>query len=202
MVDKICYNMTNLEVLFMNHIGTQKIESSRLLLRKFEIQDVEDMYNNWASDLEVTKFLTWQAHQNKNVTLNILQEWIQQYAQKDYYNWAIVLKEENQVIGNIAVVLQNEKAQLAQIGYCLSRKFWHQGIMSETLSMVIDYLFDQVEYECIQSHHNVKNPYSGAVMKKCGMKYEGTLRHSDWDNQGICDACYYSILRSEKALSY
>ena len=40
--------------------------------------------------------------------------------------------------------------------------------------------------------------YAGKVMMKCGMKYEGTLRSSDWNNQGICDACYYALLKSER----
>lgn len=182
----------------MKHIGTQNIETSRLLLRQFKINDVDDMLKNWVQDEEVTRFLTWQPHENKATTINILNEWIHQYAKLDYYNWAIVLKDCQEVIGNIAVVSHNEKAQLAQIGYCLSRKYWHQGIMTEALNKVIDFLFDQVQYECIQSHHNIQNPHSGAIMKKCGMKYEGTLRHSDWDNQGVYDACYYSILRSDK----
>ena len=69
--------------------------------------------------------------------------------------------------------------------------------MSEVLDRVIDFLFNEVGFECIQSHHDPLNPHSGQVMLKCGMIYEGTLRHSDWNNQGIVDACYYSILKDE-----
>lgn len=49
----------------------------------------------------------------------------------------------------------------------------------------------------IESRHDPRNPNSGKVMGKCGMKYEETLRSSDHNNQGICDACYYGILKSE-----
>ncbi len=50
----------------------------------------------------------------------------------------------------------------------------------------------------IEARHDPRNSYSGQVMKKCGMKYEGTLRGADWNNQGICDACYYALLASER----
>lgn len=86
----------------------------------------------------------------------------------------------------------------AHIGYCIGTKWWHKGIMSEALGTVIDYLFDEIGMNRIESRHDVRNPHSGAVMKKCGMKYEGTLRQSDWNNQGINASCWYAILATER----
>ena len=63
---------------------------------------------------------------------------------------------------------------------------------------VMDFLFDEVDVNRIESRHDPRNPHSGGVMKKCGMKYEGTLRSADWNNQGICDASYYSLLKAER----
>lgn len=182
----------------MEHIGTKTIKTSRLKLRAFEKSDAKAMYERWASDEEVTHFLTWKPHQNIQVTQNILTDWIDQYQNLNYYNWAIVMENQDDLpIGNISVVETHEKVHLAVIGYCLSRQYWHQGIMSEALHAIIDFLFNEVGYECIQSRHDPRNKHSGQVMLKCGMKYEGTLRHSDWNNQGIVDACYYSILKDE-----
>ena len=48
----------------MNHIGTIRLETDRLILRRFTMDDAEGMLNNWASDDEVTKYLTWPTHQN------------------------------------------------------------------------------------------------------------------------------------------
>ena len=62
----------------------------------------------------------------------------------------------------------------------------------------MDFLFDTVGYNRIESRHDPRNPNSGKVMMKCGMKFEGTMRSSDWNNQGICDASYYALLRSER----
>ena len=91
-----------------------------------------------------------------------------------------------------------EKAVSAEVGYCVGREFWHKGIASEALKAVMDFLFDEVGVNRIEAYHDPRNPYSGDVMKKCGMKYEGTLRASEWNNLGICDAYWYSMLKSER----
>jgi len=54
-----------------------------------------------------------------------------------------------------------------------------------------------VDAQRIESQHDPLNVASGRVMQKCGMTCEGTLRKADWNNQGLVDACMYSILRSE-----
>ncbi|GAA0077637.1 GNAT family N-acetyltransferase [Clostridium sp. CTA-5] len=182
----------------MKHCGTQTIETDRLILRKFIPKDSDAMYKNWASDVEVTKYLTWPAHKNQEISLSVTNEWIHSYSRNDFYQWAIVLKEESgKPIGCIGVNYIDEDVSMAHIGYCIGRKWWHRGITSEALKAVIDFLFKNVDVNRIESRHDPKNPNSGAVMKKCGMVYEGTLRSSDRNNQGICDACYYSILKSE-----
>lgn len=125
----------------MKHCGTKRLETNRLILRRYANEDAAAMYKNWASDKEVTKFLMWPAHPNQEVSQSVIEDWVNQYSHENYYHWAIVLKENGD---------------------------------------------------------EPRNPNSGKVMKKCGMKYEGTLRSADWNNQGICDACYYALLKSER----
>ena len=125
----------------MKHCGTKRLETNRLILRRYANEDAAAMYKNWASDKEVTKFLMWPAHPNQEVSQSVIEDWVNQYSHENYYHWAIVLKENGD---------------------------------------------------------EPRNPNSGKVMKKCGMKYEGTLRSVDWNNQGICDACYYALLKLER----
>ena len=182
----------------MNHTGTVRIETPRLILRRFDMADVQPMFDNWASDPEVTRYLTWPPHANLDVTEAVLRDWTASYAHNGFYQWAIVLKENGpEPIGSIAVVSLNETVEGAHIGYCLGRRWWHQGIMSEALQAVIGHLFNAVHAQRIDSMHDPRNPHSGGVMKKCGMQYEGTLRRSARNNQSIADACYYSILADE-----
>lgn len=183
----------------MKNCGTQRIETDRLILRRYVIEDADAMYKNWASDSEVTKFLTWQPHSSVEVSRGIIENWLKEYSDEKYYQWAIVLKANgNEPIGDISVVHMNEDISMVHIGYCLGRAWWRRGIMSEALKAVMDFMFDTVEVNRVESRHDPMNPNSGKVMQKCGMKYEGTLRSADRNNQGICDACYYALLRSER----
>lgn len=176
--------------------GTRTIETERLILRRFRVEDAQVVYNNWASDPEVTRYLTWQPHVSPEATAEVLEDWEGRYENGSYYQWAIVLKELGEPIGSISVVEQNDDLKKAHIGYCIGKQWWHQGIMTEALSAVIKYLFSE-GYQRLDSRHDPNNPHSGKVMEKCGMKYEGTLRNYDWNNQGYCDACFYSILAGE-----
>lgn len=63
----------------MFHTGTQEIRTNRLLLRRFTENDANDMFNNWASDPEVTKFLRWPTHQSIETSRHILNEWTERY---------------------------------------------------------------------------------------------------------------------------
>lgn len=183
----------------MKNCGTQRIETDRLILRRYVIEDADAMYKNWASDSDVTKFLTWQPHSSVEVSRGIIGNWLKEYSDEKYYQWAIVLKANgNEPIGDISVVQMNEDISMVHIGYCLGRAWWRRGIMSEALKAVMDFMFDTVEVNRVESRHDPMNPNSGKVMQKCGMKYEGTLRSADRNNQGICDACYYALLRSER----
>lgn len=183
----------------MKNSGTQRIETDRLILRRYVIEDADAMYKNWASDSEVTKFLTWQPHSSVDVSRGIIENWLKEYSDEKYYQWAIVLKDNgNEPIGDISVGQMNEDISMVHIGYCLGRAWWRRGIMSEALKAVMDFMFDTVEVNRVEARHDPRNPNSGKVMQKCGMKYEGTLRSADRNNQGICDACYYALLRSER----
>ena len=182
----------------MNHCGTQKLETERLVLRRFTEDDALAMFENRASDSEVTKFLMWQPHSDVEVSKGVIADWINLYSDNKFYQRAIVLKNNgDESVGSISVVHYDEKTSMAHIGYCLGRKWWHKGIMSEALKAVTDFLFDVAGFNRIESRHDPNTPNSGKVMQKCGMKYEGTLRSSDWNNQGICDACYYALLKAE-----
>ena len=62
---------------------------------------------------------------------------------------------------------------------------------------ILPFLFLEVGANRLESQHDPNNPNFGAVMRKCGLKFEGTLRSADWNNQGIVDASMYSILAEE-----
>lgn len=183
----------------MKHLGTEYLETQRLVLRRFTLEDAEAMFQNWASDTDVTKYLTWPAHKDAGISRMVLNEWVNAYLKADKYQWAIALKESPaEPIGSISVVYLDDSVASAQIGYCIGRRWWHKGITSEALKRVMDYLFDEVGMNRIEAIHDPLNANSGAVMAKCGMRYEGTMRQAGRNNQGICDHCYYAMLASDR----
>lgn len=181
----------------MKHLGTKIIETERLLLRPFLREDAPAMYRNWASDPEVTKYLTWPTHAHVGISEMVLSDWVSHYDELNYYQWAIVLKELDEPIGSISAVKVNDTAQWVEIGYCIGRNWWRQGVVTEALKAIIAFFFEEVNVGRIQARHDPRNANSGAVMSKSGMTYEGTLRRADRNNQGICDVAVYSILREE-----
>ena len=181
----------------MNHCGTLPIRTARLLLRPFAASDAPAAFRNWTADESVTRFLRWPAHESVSVTQSVLQSWIDCYADPSFYQWAIVPEGLGEPIGSISAVDHDDRTRKIHIGYCIGRTWWSQGYASEALEAVIRFFFEKVDAQRVESQHNPNNPASGRVMQKCGMRYEGTLRKADWSNQGIVDACMYSILRSE-----
>ena len=181
----------------MEHKGTQMIETPRLILRRARMTDAEPMFRNWASDPEVTRFLTWPAYQSIESAYYILNVWLKEYEKSDFYQWMIELKDINEPIGSISVVHHRDDIAEAEIGYCIGQSWWHKGIVTEALAAVIRFLFSEVGMNRIVAKHDVNNPDSGGVMKKCGMAYEGTSRASDRNNQGICDTAQYAILHKD-----
>ena len=181
----------------MEHLGTKYMETERLILRRFVQEDAQAMFDNWASDEEVTKYLVWPPHSGVEISRLVLKDWIKLYGEECFYQWAIVPKDLGQPIGSISVVRMDDAIGSVHIGYCLGKAWWHKGYMSEALGRLIDFFFEEVGANRVEARHDPRNPHSGGVMRKCGMKLEGTLRQAGWNNQGICDESWYGILKAD-----
>ena len=180
----------------LTHKGTKTIITERLILRKFRVDDATDMFNNWASDENVTRFLTWKPHESVDATKQLLEGWVAAYDNEKTYNWIIEYK--GQAIGSISVVRLSDKCEYAELGYCLGCDYWNKGIMSEAANAVIDYLFAEIGVNRVGISHATENPGSGKVAQKCGMFYEGTKREYFKTSIGkFVDIVDYGITRSD-----
>ena len=183
----------------MNHLGTQTLQTGRLTLRPFRLSDAPAMFANWANDPEVTRYLTWPTHTDAGISAGVLADWVPRYAEPTWYQWAIVPRDTGEPIGSIAVVRMNEDVGSVHVGYCIGRRWWRMGYTSEALRALLRFFFEDVRALRVDARHDPRNPGSGAVMLRCGMTPEGTLRQADRNNQGICDCAMYGILRDEYA---
>ena len=179
----------------MKHLGTKVLETERLILRPFTMEDSERMFYNWATSEKVTKFLTWQPHQSQDVTKEILAYWLENYKNLNFYQWAIELKEIKEPIGSISVVRIDDQNKECEIGYCIGDKWWGKGITCEALKSVMNLLFEEVGAKVVCAKHDVDNPNSGKVMVKAGMTFRRILDFKGKSNHGICDLAFYSKIK-------
>lgn len=182
----------------MKDLGTVTLETDRLILRRTLEDDYEPMFRNWANDERVTRFLTWPPYESAEQLKNTYHQYLLESQKKiDYYDWKIILKEINEPIGSIGVVKRREDIEAVEIGYCIGYNWWHKGIMTEAFSRVIKFLFEEVGVNRIAATHDPQNPHSGDVMKKCGLRFEGTSRQAGKNMQGTCDESRYAILKED-----
>jgi ribosomal-protein-alanine N-acetyltransferase len=181
----------------LKHNGTIKIETERLLLRRFTIDDADCMFNNWASDSEICKYMRWEQHENKEETMNVISRWVESYNKKSFYQWAITLKENKEAIGAISLFTVNEYDLCGDVGYCIGKEYWGQGIATEALKAVLKYAFEIIGFNRIETYHSINNPASGRVMQKCGMRFEGLARQKYKSVCSFEDSNMYSILKED-----
>lgn len=183
----------------MTDIGTIMLETDRLILRRVEVTDADEMFNNWCCDDVVTRYLPWDSHKNIDVTRKLLDMWVNEYKNDYVYRWIVVLKENRRLIGTIDVVNKDISNEVFEIGYCYSRDSWGTGIATEALSRIIRFLFEEVGVFVIVAKHYENNFASGKVMQKAGMKYDGMLRSRIIDKvtKERVGQVYYSITKTE-----
>lgn len=179
----------------MNHLGSKIMETERLILRPFRSEDAEDMYNNWAKNNRVTRFLTWPTHASVDVSRKVISEWTKSTDDPENYQWCIEYKENHQAIGSIGMVSYIEATTSLELGYCIGEEYWGKGIVSEALCELLRFFFKEVGVNRVAAVHDVNNPASGRVMVKAGLLFEGTMKEAGRNNTGICDIAVYGLTK-------
>ncbi|MDO8685319.1 MAG: GNAT family N-acetyltransferase [Clostridiales bacterium] len=181
----------------MVHIGTRQIETERLILRRFTIEDVDDAFRGWFSDPDVAMYMRWGAHIDVSQTQESISRFVADYEKWDFYRWAITLKKDNRAIGAIGFHIESEYDSVADVAYTLSKAFWYRGIISEALKAVLHYALVDVGVNRVEAFHAIDNPASGKVMLKAGMKYEGHARQKYRSHKGYEDCDLYAAVAED-----
>ena len=179
------------------NVGTQKIITERLTLRKFEYSDNENMRRYWVSDPNIQLLYSEPVYETEKEIEELLSKYINGYNQNDYYRWAIILNETNECIGQIAFFLIDKKNHFGEIEYCVGSKFQRKGFATEATKALIEFGFDKINLHKIQVCHKSINEPSKKLIQKCGFKYEGTLRDFFYMDGQYVDRLYYSMLKDE-----
>lgn len=192
----IIYDIFMMGSGIMKFIGTRKLETERLILRRINNNDYVDAYNNWCNSSNVSKYVLWDKHNNIEETKELYSKWVEDYNDNKTFRWIVELKDNSEVIGTIDVGKKFINYGTCEIGYCYGEKYWNNGYATEVLKEVIRFLFEECEADTIFAEHLVNNIASGKVMENANMKYEGRLRSRVIDNDGIRnDLDVYSITK-------
>lgn len=150
------------------HNRKDKLITERLVLRKLKNEDATPMHYNWCNDPEVAKYTLWVAHKDLDVTKNLVDMWIEEEKAGKTIRFVIVLKENDEPIGAIDIVHFYDG--IPEVGYCLSRKCWGKGYMTEACKAFVNYLFE-LGYPKVLIRADLRNVGSLKVIEKCGFKY-------------------------------
>jgi ribosomal-protein-alanine N-acetyltransferase len=172
------------------------LQTERLVLRKFNHEDVSDVYD-YAKDPKVAEYVLWYPHSSHYESLEFINNIISSYLKGEPSSWCIQYKKTGKVIGSIGFVSVDLNHSRGEIGFALSREFWKKGLMSEAVSIVIKFGFEYLKLNRIQAHTHINNKGSGRVLLKCGMQFEGTLRQFVKVKGEFWDVNYYSIIKKE-----
>ena len=169
------------------------IQTERLILRDASVSDAEDMFE-YAKLEEVTKHLSWEPHQIVKDSEKILDALSKEAKEKDSYVLkAIVLKENNKMIGTIDARIFGEGQKDAEFGYCLNPKYWNKGYMSEALKAFMEALHKECGIENIFGSFERENIASKRVMQKNEMYYYETVKRN-FKNKGEVELIRYKAL--------
>ena len=172
------------------------LETPRLRLRKLTMRDAQDIFD-YCQDPHVARYVLWDAQRSISEARGYIRYMLRKYRMGEPASWGIEWKENGRIIGTIGFMwIQKENAS-AEVGYSLSRGYWNRGIMTEALNEVLRYGFRSMNLNRIEAQHETPNTASGAVMRKCGMRHEGTLRQRLLNKGKFVDVELYAILRSE-----
>lgn len=151
--------------------------SDRIYLRRMLRRDADDMYE-YSRNPEVTKYLLWEPHPDKVHTSRYLSYIQSRYRSGDFFDWAVIWKETDKMIGTCGFTRFNFDANSGEVGYVLNPGFWGFGIAPEAVLTVMRFGFYEIGLHRIEAKFMADNTRSLRVMEKLGMNYEGVARDS------------------------
>lgn len=174
------------------------LETARLILRPFALTDAPDV-QRFAGAPEVA-----------DTTLNLphpyavsdAEQWISSQPARleagSNVAYALTRRMDSALLGAISLMEISARHRRAELGYWLGMPFWNQGYMTEAAAALIDYGFNQLGLHKITAAHFIRNPASGRVMQKIGMRQEGVQRRHVCKNGVFEDNALYGLLAGER----
>lgn len=178
-----------------------QLETNKLLLRRIISGDANAFFKI-LSDPEVTEFYDEDAFVDISQASDQIAAWENGFKNKRCVRWGIIRKVKDDLMGSCGYYGFHSWNKRASIGYELARPYWHQGIMTEALSAIIDFGFSRLELNRIDAVVMPENTVSINMLERLGFRNEGLLREYErWGSKGFVDLCMFAILRKDWGIS-
>ena len=175
-----------------------ELRTHRLRLRRPTVEDAEAAFRSYASDTNITRYLTWSSHTSPSQTREYFQQCIDAWdLRMGHRVWVIERLEDDVLLGTIGCTVWFHRVE---IGFALGSAYWGVGYMPEALAEVCRAAFADPRIFRVQALCDEENIQSARVMEKVGMQYEGKLRsYGDHPNRSHVprDCLMYAVVRGD-----
>lgn len=185
------------EALYRIFSRMPTLETDRLLLRPMRVSDAADMFD-YARNAEVTRYLLWKPHTSITYTREYLEYLAGRYRLGMHYEWAVVLKSTNRMIGTCGFASIDCAHNAGELGYVLHPDFHGKGLMTEAARRVLSFGFEELGLHRIEARFMDGNEASRRVMERLGMRFEGIRRDAMLIKGSYSDIGTYAILASDR----
>ncbi|AIK38033.1 acetyltransferase family protein [Bacillus pseudomycoides] len=174
------------------------LESVNLVLRKIEEVHLQELYSIYDND-KVFEYCGIIPKHNLQTVRKTIGHFDRDYHKKSKIKWGIFQKNQSdKLVGIIESMDFNQKVNMVSIGYFLAEDYWGKGIATESVRMVVKFLFEEINVNRIQAEVMPVNEVSKKVLLKNGFIKEGVLRQASlWSGKGVIDLEIYGILKED-----
>jgi len=176
----------------------ERLETTRLVLRRPTVDDAEAAFETYASDPKITRYLTWAPHATSVQTREFFQQCIDAWdLRMGHRMWLVERRDGSELMGALGCTVRFHRVE---VGFALGSRYWGSGYMPEALETVCQAAFSDERIARVQAHCDEENTRSARVMEKVGMRYEGRLRqygHAPNRSSSPRDCLMYAIVRGD-----
>ncbi len=149
------------------------IKTVQLVLRRPRLSDADDIFDSYAADPEVTRYVTWRPYNDRREVAPFLRSRLARRDSGEEFSWTITGPQEDRAIGMIGCRVREH---VVDIGYVMSRSYWNRGYTTEAAKAILDWASNLEFVYRVWAVCDVENKASSRVLEKIGMQREGILR--------------------------
>ena len=174
------------------------LQTPRLILRNLQEYDL-DLFVAYRNEPEVARYQGWGTPYPREKGERFISLMKDKFALKqgDWIQYAVALKDIDELIGDLGCHIKNDDARQAMIGYTIASKHWRKGYASEVIPFLLEYLFEDMDIHRVSADCDVENVASYRTLEKLGFRREAHYVESFLANGVYTSEYHYGMLQRE-----